>query len=50
MDILLKGNEEAAAKLLKSLVDKGGLITSFRKTENNLESLFMELTGGEDHA
>lgn len=50
MDILLKGNEEASASLLRNLIERGAMITSFRKMENNLESLFMELTGGEENA
>lgn len=50
MDLLLKGNDYASASLLKNLVDKGVLITSFKRMENNLESLFMELTGGEENA
>ncbi|MBN2899733.1 MAG: ABC transporter ATP-binding protein [Clostridia bacterium] len=50
MDFLLKGSERDAAELLKSMVHQGIAVTSFRKMENNLESLFMELTGGEDNA
>lgn len=50
VDILLKGNDEVAAHFLKTLVNRGVMVTSFRKTENNLESLFMELTGGEKDA
>ncbi len=50
VDILLKGNDEVAAHFLKTLVNRGVMVTSFSKTENNLESLFMELTGGEKDA
>lgn len=50
MDFLLKGSEQEAAELLRAMVNQGIPVTSFRKTENNLESLFMELTGGEEDA
>ena len=38
------------AKLISHMIDTGIVVTGFHKKEGNLETLFMQLTGGEENA
>lgn len=44
------GDRETDAELLRSLVDNGVHIHQFFRDRENLESLFLEITGGDAHA
>ena len=43
-------SEEEMAKLISHMIDTGSIVTGFHKKEGNLETLFMQLTGGEENA
>lgn len=43
-------SEEEMAKLISHMIDTGIIVTGFHKKEGNLETLFMQLTGGEENA
>lgn len=43
------GNKETDAELLRSLVDGGVHVHKFMREKENLESLFLEITGGGEH-
>ena len=43
-------SEEEMAKLISHMIDTGIVVTGFHKKEGNLETLFMQLTGGEENA
>ena len=43
-----RGNRQEEGLLLRSLLEQDCLISSFGRTEGNLESLFMEITGEEE--
>lgn len=43
-----RGNRQEEGLLLKSLLEQDCLISGFGRTEGNLESLFMEITGEEE--
>lgn len=44
ISVIFKGDEMEEAKLLGALIQEGAYINSFAREENNLESLFMQLT------
>lgn len=41
-------NEEEIAQLIAQMIQNGIIVTGFYKEEGNLESLFMQLTGGQE--
>ena len=43
-----KGDDYEAAKLLKYLFDNQVMVSRFYQEKENLESLFLEITGGEE--
>ncbi len=43
-------SEEEIARLIARLIDSGIVVTGFHRKEENLETLFMQLTGGERNA
>ncbi len=45
--VTFTGSEEESAKLLKCLVSSGMLISDFYREKEDLESLFLEITGGD---
>lgn len=44
--ISFTGNEQAAAQLLKNLLERNILVSDFYREKEDLESLFLEITGG----
>lgn len=40
--------EEEIAQLIAQMIQNGIIVTGFYKEEGNLESLFMQLTGGQE--
>ncbi len=44
--VSFSGDEAASAKLLKHLIDEGINVSGFYKDKEDLESLFLEITGG----
>ena len=47
--ISYSGNDEEMCALIARLIENKVLLTGFHKEEGNLESLFMQLTGGENN-
>lgn len=47
--IYCKGNKESDAEMLRSLVDNGVHVHQFVRDKEDLESLFLEITGGDRH-
>ncbi len=45
--VSFSGNEMETARLLKSLLDKNVLVSNFYREKEDLESLFLQITGGE---
>lgn len=43
-------SEEKIAKLIACMINEGVIVTGFHRQEGNLETLFMELTGGAQNA
>jgi ABC-2 type transport system ATP-binding protein len=48
ISILFKGGELEESNLLAALIQNGALLSSFRREESNLESLFMQITTKEE--
>lgn len=46
--LLFSGNEEQEAALLSSIIQSGGVISSFSREESSLESLFLQITHEEE--
>ncbi len=44
--ISFTGDEQAAAQLLKNLLERNILVSNFYREKEDLESLFLEITGG----
>lgn len=49
IEIKADADDRKIAEINKFLVDSGLMITSFSKIDNNLEDIFIKLTGGGDH-
>lgn len=48
--ISYEGSDREAAALLKHLFDCGIMVSNFHREKEDLESLFLEITGGHNHA
>ncbi|MBO5261331.1 MAG: ABC transporter ATP-binding protein [Coprococcus sp.] len=47
--IYYKGDREKDSEMLRCLIDNGVHVHQFYREEQNLESMFLEITGGDDH-
>lgn len=47
--ITCNGGDEEVSAMIGQMIANGVILTGFKKEEGNLESLFMQLTGGEIH-
>ncbi len=48
ISILFKGNETEEAEILASMIQNGAMLSSFAREESNLESLFLQITAGDE--
>ncbi len=48
ISILFKGNETEEAGILAAMIQSGAMVSSFKREESNLESLFMQITAREE--
>ncbi len=48
ISILFKGNETEEADILAAMIQSGAMLSSFTREESSLESLFMQITAGEE--
>lgn len=49
LQVYFTGDERGMAELLKRLINSGISISHFYREKDNLESLFLDITGGDDH-
>ena len=50
LKLTCRTTDQEVAQMIGQMIAQQVLVTGFHKQEGNLESLFMELTGGAEHA